>query len=77
MATRRELYELIGRCATAPTFLDTILSDPIAAARSVDIDLTDDQARWIQSKPQQIANFAKILDGARPYDCGTCILDGH
>lgn len=82
MASKRELYELVGKCAINPTFMAQMTSDPATTALSMGIDLSPEQLAWLKTSPSQLSNFVKIVtpssgNVANTNDCGTCIVDGH
>lgn len=80
MASREELYQIVGRAVVDPAFQQQVLNDPEAAASSAGVQLTPDQKNWISSNPTQWQNFLKLLakpGGVGVLDCHTCIVDGH
>jgi hypothetical protein len=80
VATRDELYQVVGRAVTDPAFKAKIQVDPVSAVETLNVRLSDEQKQWLTSKPEQWQNFIKMIaapDGVNPLDCGTCIVDGH
>jgi hypothetical protein len=83
MATRRELLEVVGNAVVDGGFFKRFKDDPIAAVKSLGIELTQSQADFVKSNPQQLTEFIKRVQkdfqpaGPRPEDCGVCIVDGH
>lgn len=80
MASKEELYSLAGRAVTNPTFRDEVLVDPVKAADSMKITLTDEQKKWLSDKHPQWESFLHVLKESKKVgvmSCGNCIVDGH
>lgn len=80
MASREELYALVGRAIADPAFGQKVKQDVVAAATENGVDLSPDQKQWLASNPTQWRNFLGLIQApgqVGELNCGTCIVDGH
>jgi|GEM_PF-5651097 len=80
MASRDDLYGLIGRAVANPEFAKKVVEDPVAAAKGAGVELTTDQKAWLSENPVQWTNFVGMIsrsESVGALNCGTCLVDGH
>ena len=71
MATSEEIQQLTGRLMLDPSFRSEFVKDPVAAAKTADIDLTPDQAESFKQ------NIDRVVDAAAEIEKAEVSAHGH
>jgi len=71
LATNEEIQQLTGRLMLDPAFRAEFTKDPVAAAKSANIDLTPDQAESFKQ------NLDRVIDAAAEIEKAEVSAHGH